>query len=57
MLDNYPDFLTVDDVAAILHVHRNTVYEQIKRGEVKAVKIGRRVYVPKKWLVEALTVA
>jgi excisionase family DNA binding protein len=33
---------TVDEVAAILKVHRNTVIMLINTGELKAAKIGRQ---------------
>ena len=40
-LADYPDALTVDEVIAILRVSRKTVYELIKNGRIKAVKVGR----------------
>lgn len=39
-LSDYPDALTVDEVIAILRVSRKTVYELIKDGRIKAVKVG-----------------
>lgn len=56
MLEEYPDLLTVEDMARILRVHKNTVYVQLQRGELPSVKIGRRIYVPKKWLLDSLAV-
>lgn len=35
--------LTSEDVAAILKIARNTVYELIKRGELNCYKVGRKV--------------
>lgn len=55
MLEQYDDLLTVEDLAHILRVHKNTVYEQLRKGEFHHVKIGRRIYVPKKWLIETLS--
>lgn len=52
--DGFGDLLTVDDVAAILHVSRKTVQTLCKRGDLPAIKIGRRWYVPKIRLVEYL---
>ena len=35
--------LTVQDVADILKIAKNTVYELIKRGELNSYKVGRKV--------------
>lgn len=32
--------LTVSEVASLLKVNRNFVYDAIKKGELKAVKVG-----------------
>ena len=53
--EGYGDMLTVDDLAAILHVSRKTVQNQCRRGDLPAIPIGRRWYVPKTHLVEFLT--
>lgn len=50
----YGDMLTVDDLATILHVSRKTIQKQCKRGNLPAISIGRRWYVPKARLVEFL---
>ena len=52
--EGYGDMLTIDDLAAILHVSRKTAQNQCKRGDLPAVPIGRRWYVPKARLVEML---
>ena len=53
--DGYGDMLTVDDLSVILHVSRKTVQNQCRRGDLPAIPIGRRWYVPKAHLVEFLT--
>lgn len=40
-------FMTVAEVAALLQVHPVTVRRQIQRGRLPAVRIGRRIRVPK----------
>lgn len=52
--EGFGDMLTVDDLAIILHVSRKTVQHQCKRGDLPAISIGRRWYVPKTRLVEFL---
>ena len=39
--DLYPD------VARILGVGRSTVYNAVKSGEIRVIRIGRRILVPK----------
>ena len=48
---NFPDpidrpTLTVTEAAALLGIGRQTYYEAAARGEVPAIRIGRRIVVP-----------
>ena len=36
---------TVDETAAVLGVHRSTVYEYLKAGQLDARKLGRRTLI------------
>ena len=38
--------LTRDEVAQILRVHPDTVYDYIRRGDIPSIKIGHRRHVP-----------
>ena len=38
-----PDVLTVDDVADLLGIGRNTVYDAANRGQIPHRRIGRRL--------------
>jgi excisionase family DNA binding protein len=49
-----PDMLTVKEVAAILRVGRNQLYQAVARGEVRAVRIGRTIRIPKTALLGLL---
>lgn len=40
-------FYTVDEAAPILRVSRSHLYTAVKAGEVRSVKIGRRILIPK----------
>jgi excisionase family DNA binding protein len=54
-LDRLPELLKVREVAAILRVGRNQLYEAVARGEVRAVRIGRTIRIPKTALLDLLT--
>jgi excisionase family DNA binding protein len=48
---------TVEEVAHLLSISRNTCYEGVARGEIPAVRIGNRILIPKAtfdaWLSDA----
>lgn len=45
---NQEDFLTTAELAKILGVSRIAVFNRIKKGEIKAQKIGRNFIIDKK---------
>ena len=47
MLNNYEDILTVSDVAQILYIGKNRVYELLDNGNLKGFRIGRVWKIPK----------
>ena len=38
-------FLTVKEVAELLRVHKNTVYNWIRSGNLRAFKVGRQWHI------------
>jgi excisionase family DNA binding protein len=54
-LARLPEVLKVGEAAAILRVGRNQLYEAIARGELRAVRIGRTIRIPKAALADFLT--
>ena len=42
---NMSELLTINDFAKVTNLGRTRIYELLKRGEVKAVKIGRRTLI------------
>lgn len=47
-------YLTVPQLAKILGMSRITVYKKVKRGQIKAVKIGRAYAIPEKQVLTIL---
>ena len=41
------ELLTVDEVADILYLGKNTVYELLRSGELKGIKFGRIWRIPR----------
>jgi len=46
--------LTVTEAAAVLGVSRSTAYECVRTGELRAVRLGRRLVVPRSAIVDLL---
>jgi len=54
-LESLPDVLTIPEVARVLRIGRNTAYEAVRRNEIPAIPIGRRLVVPKQALCQLLS--
>ena len=46
-LDDLPLFLTVEQTAAVLGIGRNTIYDMVRSGRIKSVRLGRKIRIPK----------
>lgn len=53
-LAGYPDLMTADHMAEILCESRRNIYRLVDRGALPFVRVGRRVYFPKRLVIEAL---
>ena len=53
-LNRLPDVLTVNETASVLRLGRNTVYEAIREGRLPAIRIRRRILIPKSALMRWL---
>ncbi|HVA05061.1 MAG TPA: helix-turn-helix domain-containing protein [Acidimicrobiales bacterium] len=49
--------LTVDEAAYLLNIFRSLAYELIARGELPALRLGRRIVIPRVMLEELLGTA
>lgn len=49
-----PEFLLVDEVAALLRVSSMTIYRLVKRRELGAVKVGDSIRIPRAAVEEYL---
>jgi excisionase family DNA binding protein len=53
-LAGLPEVLTVREAAAVLRVGRNQLYQAVGRGELRSVRIGRSIRIPKQALLDLL---
>lgn len=50
MNEDYPDVLTTQQLAQILHVGINKIYELLKSNKIKSIRIGQQYRIPRKHL-------
>ena len=53
-LHDLPMILQVEDLMPILGIGRNTAYELIRSGQIRSVRIGRQIRIPREALLEFL---
>ena len=55
--DQLPLILSVDELAKILGIGRNTAYDLIRCERIKSIRIGHQIRVPKDALLQFLQMA
>lgn len=53
--DGLPLTLRVEDLMSILGIGRNTAYELVRTKQIRSVKVGRQLRIPKQCLIDYLT--
>ena len=53
-LEDLPLALRVEDLMPILGIGRNTAYELVRSRQIRSIKIGRQIRVPRDAVVEFL---
>ena len=49
-----PITLCVEDLMPILNVGRNTAYRLVRSGEIRSIKVGRQIRIPRQVLLDYL---
>lgn len=52
--DDLPLTLKVEDLMPILGIGRNTAYELVRSGQIKSVRVGRNIRIPKSEVIAFL---
>ncbi len=53
--DDLPLTLRVEDLMPILGIGRNTAYELVRSGQIRSIRIGKQLRIPKQALIEYLS--
>ena len=51
-LEHIPDVLTIPELQKVLRIGRSTAYRLIKTSELRCIRIGRSIRIPKEYLLE-----
>lgn len=54
MFEEYPDVVSIDELQKMLRIGRNSIYDLLKSGLIKTVKIGKKYIIPKRNVIEFL---
>lgn len=54
-LDELPVVLTVEDLMSVLCVGRNTAYDLVRSGQVKSIRIGKQIRIPRECVAEFIS--
>ncbi len=52
MFEHYPDLLTPEDLQKALGIGRSTVYRLLNGGQLKHMRIGKTIKIPKRFLID-----
>ncbi len=52
--ESLPMTLRVEDLMPILGIGRNTAYRLVRTGEIRSIKIGRQIRIPRQVLLNYL---
>lgn len=53
-LNYLPMILRVEDLMPLLGIGRNTAYELIRSGQIRSIRIGRQIRIPREALLDFL---
>lgn len=51
---DYPDIVTPKEIQDMLRIGRNTVYELLRSGEIKSLRVGKKYIIPKSSVIKYL---
>lgn len=53
--DSLPLVLTVADICKVLDISRNTAYQMVNSGAIKAIRVSKQIRIPKDALIKYLS--
>ncbi|WP_455582387.1 helix-turn-helix domain-containing protein [Dysosmobacter sp.] len=53
-MDDLPLTLTIEEAGQVLQVGRNTAYDLVRSGQLRSIKVGKQIRIPKQAMLEYL---
>ena len=57
MLDDYGDFLTIDEICGVLDIGKNKAYELLRSKQIKNFRIGKQFRITRDAVVDYILMA
>jgi len=57
MFEDYPDVLTISELQIALGIGRSMAYRLIRNGNIRHLRIGKNIKIPRRYLVEYIHAA
>ena len=54
-INDLPLVMKVEDLMPLLCIGRNTAYELVRSGQIRSIRVGRNIRVPKEAVAEYLS--
>lgn len=54
LLEGIKDILSPQDLYNILPIGKNNIYKLLNDGDIKNIRVGRKIIIPKQYLIEYL---
>ena len=55
IFSDYPDVLTVKQLAKALNIGLNKAYELVNTGAIRTLRVGTKIIIPKNYLFDYIT--
>lgn len=52
MFQNYPDIVSVEDIADMLNLGKSSVYSLLQSDQIRHVRVGKKYIVPKQAVID-----
>jgi len=57
MFDHLPNVLAIEDLQTALGIGRSMAYRLVRSGDIRHLRIGRKIKIPRRYLVDYIEAA
>lgn len=52
--EDLPLIMSVEDLMDVLHIGRNTAYDLVRCGQIRSIRVGRQIRIPREAVIAFL---